>query len=297
MQNIAFGRFFAAAGAVTLVMISHPARASVTLLSFDESTFTVSGPGNNAFCNGNGSVCDFKGGTGGNGAGSVNAPNIAGTTSGSIPGPGSNFSFQPMLASGSPTIIGQTTASGQTPAGVLEWWTPGTYGSSTVANGARTNFALPIPTIGTGTTQLFSNTSFFPPGGNDTSSFLTAEFTGKFTVGAGNTLSFSGSVDDNVLIYWRPDGSTGAYTLLSVTPNNLSNQPLFDFTSASLGTGTYDFEIFYADRSSTQASFTLDADVTAAVPEPSTWAMMILGFLGLGFTCYRRRSTISLKGV
>ena len=28
----------------------------------------------------------------------------------------------------------------------------------------------------------------------------------------------------------------------------------------------------------------------AAVPEPSTWAMMILGFCGLGFMAYRRRS-------
>jgi hypothetical protein len=30
-------------------------------------------------------------------------------------------------------------------------------------------------------------------------------------------------------------------------------------------------------------------DMTAAVPEPSTWAMMILGFCGLGFMAYRRR--------
>src|SRR2546430_15209276 len=29
---------------------------------------------------------------------------------------------------------------------------------------------------------------------------------------------------------------------------------------------------------------------TAAVPEPSTWAMMILGFLGVGFMAYRRKS-------
>jgi hypothetical protein len=28
----------------------------------------------------------------------------------------------------------------------------------------------------------------------------------------------------------------------------------------------------------------------AAVPEPSTWAMMILGFCGLGFMVYRRRN-------
>jgi hypothetical protein len=36
---------------------------------------------------------------------------------------------------------------------------------------------------------------------------------------------------------------------------------------------------------------TLDAIGVAAVPEPSTWAMMILGFVGLGFMAYRRKST------
>jgi hypothetical protein len=30
--------------------------------------------------------------------------------------------------------------------------------------------------------------------------------------------------------------------------------------------------------------------ITAAVPEPSTWAMMILGFAGVGFMAYRRRN-------
>jgi hypothetical protein len=30
-------------------------------------------------------------------------------------------------------------------------------------------------------------------------------------------------------------------------------------------------------------------DRVGAVPEPSTWAMMILGFVGVGFTAYRRR--------
>jgi PEP-CTERM motif-containing protein len=31
------------------------------------------------------------------------------------------------------------------------------------------------------------------------------------------------------------------------------------------------------------------ADVTGGVPEPSTWAMMILGFAGIGFMAYRRK--------
>ena len=33
----------------------------------------------------------------------------------------------------------------------------------------------------------------------------------------------------------------------------------------------------------------------AAVPEPSTWAMMILGFIGLGFVAYRRRKETALN--
>ena len=31
-----------------------------------------------------------------------------------------------------------------------------------------------------------------------------------------------------------------------------------------------------------------------AVPEPSTWAMMILGFAGLGFMAYRRKNKLAL---
>ena len=35
----------------------------------------------------------------------------------------------------------------------------------------------------------------------------------------------------------------------------------------------------------------------AAVPEPSTWAMMIFGFAGIGFMAYRRRSSPALMAV
>jgi hypothetical protein len=33
----------------------------------------------------------------------------------------------------------------------------------------------------------------------------------------------------------------------------------------------------------------ITADVLSAVPEPSTWAMMLIGFAGLGFSAYRRK--------
>lgn len=36
-----------------------------------------------------------------------------------------------------------------------------------------------------------------------------------------------------------------------------------------------------------------DTDFHSAVPEPSTWALMILGFAGVGFLVYRRRNQLA----
>lgn len=44
------------------------------------------------------------------------------------------------------------------------------------------------------------------------------------------------------------------------------------------------------DPNQQYVAFLTVADLTAAVPEPSTWAMMILGFCGLGFLAYRRKN-------
>jgi hypothetical protein len=43
------------------------------------------------------------------------------------------------------------------------------------------------------------------------------------------------------------------------------------------------------------AAFQSVTGVVAAVPEPSTWAMMILGFAGLGFMAYRRKEKLVLS--
>jgi hypothetical protein len=37
-------------------------------------------------------------------------------------------------------------------------------------------------------------------------------------------------------------------------------------------------------------------DVGGGVPEPSTWAMMLIGFAGLGFAAYRRRKSVLATG-
>lgn len=41
--------------------------------------------------------------------------------------------------------------------------------------------------------------------------------------------------------------------------------------------------------------FGLDTTLNSAVPEPSTWAMMILGFFGVGFMAYRRKNQAALR--
>ena len=37
------------------------------------------------------------------------------------------------------------------------------------------------------------------------------------------------------------------------------------------------------------------ASGVGAIPEPSTWAMMVLGFMGVGFMAYRRKSQASFR--
>jgi hypothetical protein len=39
------------------------------------------------------------------------------------------------------------------------------------------------------------------------------------------------------------------------------------------------------------------ASFSSAVPEPSTWGMMLLGFAGIGFMAYRRKSKPAAKFV
>jgi hypothetical protein len=54
----------------------------------------------------------------------------------------------------------------------------------------------------------------------------------------------------------------------------------------------YDLELAFQGGGTTAADFVVD-NVTvaiAAVPEASTWAMMILGFGGIGFWAFRRKA-------
>jgi choice-of-anchor C domain-containing protein len=106
------------------------------------------------------------------------------------------------------------------------------------------------------------------------------------------TVGFGGSSQDDAYtttatstltnMLWRHDtlfftAGAGTSTLLSfsslATPGNCCFGPALDNVSVTA----------------------VEATVTAAVPEASTWAMMILGFLGVGFLAHRRKSNLALR--
>jgi hypothetical protein len=150
--------------------------------------------------------------------------------------------------------------------------------------------------------------------GNTVSINLTANGfdrgTQSILVGAGNDgnyfgnqfFDFNGGVNGDLFVI----SSTNNFASLSGGGTNtwtLSNlnfgTPLTGFTILqSLDAVTIDsltatsVTFHYADHSIPAGVYLEGQFITqvAAVPEPSTWAMMILGFAGIGFMAYRRKS-------
>jgi hypothetical protein len=69
----------------------------------------------------------------------------------------------------------------------------------------------------------------------------------------------------------------------------LSNDVPFTYTNLLPGDGVGSFKL-----SGVEAVLVAQSVTVAAVPEPSTWAMMMLGFAGVGFMVYRRKNGCSL---
>ena len=99
--------------------------------------------------------------------------------------------------------------------------------------------------------------------------------------------------------------------LITVSTNETIFDASFDSSSHSLSSMGWTSESFTFVASGTTDTLTFASNTTddsgnpsyptafgpaldnvsvAPVPEPATWAMMILGFLGIGFTAYRRKS-------
>jgi PEP-CTERM motif len=110
-------------------------------------------------------------------------------------------------------------------------------------------------------------------------------FTGSVTVTTGET--FTAGHDDGLTLI------IGGQTVISDPgPNSFSTTPA-TYTGPS---GTFAFQLVYGECCGAPGDLSISLPLTSAVPEPSTWAMMILGFFGVGFMAYRRKQNgLSLR--
>jgi PEP-CTERM motif len=148
------------------------------------------------------------------------------------------------------------------------------------------NYAL----IGGGQAITYFNPAYF--GDGSTSRWVSLSSTG--TPG-GSTLTFETTflADSTDLVSgsWGVDNfgsivvnGTTVAQLFGTDVNNFNQLHPFTF-SPVVGLNTLD--VVVTDTGEPTA-FRIDG-FAGAVPEPSTWAMMILGFVGLGFMAYRRK--------
>ena len=122
----------------------------------------------------------------------------------------------------------------------------------------------------------------FDPGSNGTYTY-----TEKFYATAGAVIEGQ-YLSDNTVANITIIGGLSTLSVASggafVTPTSFDFSPI-----AHTGYYTLNFTV----ENTAQGTFNptgLDVAV-AAVPEPATWGMMILGFMGVGFMAYRRKSS------
>jgi hypothetical protein len=122
--------------------------------------------------------------------------------------------------------------------------------------------------------------------------------TGGLNVASANTYTFN---------LWSDDGSMLLIDNNAVVSNDGDHGFIQAYGSVFLSAGVHSIEVLQFEDSgvtglrvtaglaSSDLRDPLDPNtLTTSVPEPSTWAMMLLGFAGLGFVAYRRRSHLPL---
>jgi hypothetical protein len=160
--------------------------------------------------------------------------------------------------------------------------------------------------LGTGSIQTTTipNTSVTPFG-------LTPVGANYLAVQAGAGSSFTFPITSNLTYFGLLWGSVDNYNTItfsgiggtqSFTGSNVlaADPTLVNHSTGANGTDYVNFSNFGPGFNTVtftagQPAFEL-ANVSytvSAVPEPATWAMMILGFLGIGLISYRRRNTAS----
>jgi hypothetical protein len=119
-------------------------------------------------------------------------------------------------------------------------------------------------------------------------SFAAPSTTGfEYIINLQHAFAYDPSKGNLLVDFLIPNGTpvTGpGFFLASYDTANTENDGVFSVNSVFDGNAT-------VGTANTAAAITqFEGTAISAVPEPSTWAMMILGFAGVGFMVYRRKS-------
>jgi PEP-CTERM motif-containing protein len=149
----------------------------------------------------------------------------------------------------------------------------------------------------TTTAQNFLSSGALTISGSATD-YVVINVTGNSNVQLKNLLNLTGGItDDHVFINITGTGDQvggntngGVVNGIFVALNDKFNIDNTTIDGRVIGGSNQDFQLV--------SGFELNAppspSMTGSVPEPSTWAMMLLGFAGLGFIAYRRKAKTAL---
>ena len=170
--------------------------------------------------------------------------------------------------------IHDTTADGE-----ITWWSP-LLNSHVKFTGTAT------------VSSPFANYNFYQPNGtgnNDNNGFQGATISGQFNLTAPEAVTFSFGADDDAFLALDKTviAQEGGIHGVSAAP----------VTTSTLAPGVHNFTLFYVDRNVSGAGLYFNVDTadisvtppTPGVPEPSTWAMVLVGFAGIGTSMRRSR--------
>jgi hypothetical protein len=196
------------------------------------------------------------------------------------------------VANGSFEDVQITSSFSSNPADIPGWTHTGDVGDALIWNN---NYSVCCG--GTNSANTGDGHQFVTMGGGFTnvgsSSAWSQTLTG-LTIGQTYVVNFKTAAEGETLTQQLTVGMTsGSLTLSQLITTISSHNTLF---WQNWGSDSYSF-VPAATSATLQFSVTsqqfdvgLDAVSVSAVPEPSTWAMMILGFAGVGFMAYRRKS-------